>query len=145
MSNDINKPDFIIADNRINLSIENITNINEYLNYIKEKYNLNLKIIIHSDSQSIKDELYKLNNNYLILDINIQHVANNIGNNSRESFISTIAEFYIMSKAQSIFMIKSYSGFSHIASVIGKNQLYTTNGGHFLYNYFGPHNLIYLQ
>ena len=143
MSNDINKPDFILADNRIDLSIENIITINEYLNYIKEKYNLNLKIIIHSDTQRIKDELHRLNNNYLILDISIQHVHNNIGNNTRESFISTIAEFYILSRAQSIFMIKSYSGFSHIASIIGKNQLYTTNG-HFLYNYLGPQNLIYL-
>ena len=144
MSNNINNINkHIFPDNRINVSIENIININEYLNNLKLKYNLDLKIIIHSDSQIIKDELYKLNNNYLILDIDIQHVSNSIGSNTNESFISTIAEFYIMSKAHSIFMIKSYSGFSHMATVIGKNQLYTSNNN-FLYNYLGPDNLIYL-
>ena len=89
----------------------------------KEYNKNNLPLIIHSDSNILKNNLKKLNDNLILLDINIQHICNNIGNNNEYSFISTIAEFFIISKASKVFMMDVYSGFSHLASVIGNKEL----------------------
>ena len=89
----------------------------------KEHNKDNLPLIIHSDSNILKNNLKKLNNNLILLDINIQHVCNSIGNNDQDSFVSTISEFFIISKASKVFMMDVYSGFSHLASVIGNKEL----------------------
>jgi len=116
--NNLNTDIRIELDNSIFLKI-----INKIDSMNKEYNKDNLPLIIHSDSNILKNNLKKLNNNLILLDINIQHICNNIGNNNEDSFISTISEFYIISKANKIFMMNVYSGFSHIASVIGNKEL----------------------
>ena len=65
-------------------------------------------------------------NQCISLNIEIQHIAESLGANTRESYISTIAEFFILMKAKTIFMCGSYTGFSHIAAVIGRKPFYVT-------------------
>lgn len=97
------------------------------------RYNINTietPIIIHSDCLEFKNtliaRLLQANvANVMSLDLDIQHTANKIGINSSSSYIETVAEFYIMSRAKSIVMYDVYSGFSHLASIIGNKPLYT--------------------
>jgi hypothetical protein len=57
--------------------------------------------------------------------LDIKHIAEDVGANTSEGYISTIAEFYIISKARKIYMPEVYSGFSHVASYIEGKPLYT--------------------
>jgi hypothetical protein len=82
------------------------------------------------------------NSSYIFLDIDIQHVCNSYGKNTIESFISTLAEFYILSKSAGIIM-PVYSGFSHIASIIGTIPLYIISD-HVLINNLGPQDVFYI-
>ena len=111
-------------DKRINLSDDIYNQYNDIINNFYNNYGENLKMIIHSDSQIFKNEICRLNKNIINLDIDIKHIAENIGINNVDSYISTIAEFYIISKANKIFSPKNYSGFSHIASFINSIKLY---------------------
>jgi hypothetical protein len=97
------------------------------------KYNINtlkIPIVIHSDCLEFKNTLIaRLIQshvaNVISLDLDIQHTANKIGINFSSSYIETVAEFYVMSRAKSIVMYDVYSGFSHLASIIGDKPLYT--------------------
>lgn len=112
------------TDIRIELDNNIFEKIINKIDLMNKEYNKdNLPLLIHSDSNILKNNLKKLNNNLILLDINIQHVCNNIGNNDEDSFISTICEFFIISKANKVFMMDVYSGFSHLASVIGNKEL----------------------
>lgn len=118
-------------DSRINLESDNTynniinyrENINQYLQSIND-YN-GEKIVIHSDSNFFKDNITKIDPNYIKLDIKIQHIAESIGDLEINSFIDTIAEFYILAKAKFIILVSSYSGFSHLSSMIYKKKIYT--------------------
>jgi hypothetical protein len=113
-------------DNRINLDNETIyTHYINIINKFHEKYGDNLPLIIHSDSIVFKNKLKELNTKYIFLDLDIKHIAENIGTNDEKSFVSTISEFYIISKALKIFLPNIYSGFSHIASIIEGKELLT--------------------
>lgn len=112
------------TDIRIELDNTIFEKIINKIDIMNKEYNKdNLPLIIHSDSNILKNNLKKLNDNLILLDINIQHICNNIGNNNEDSFISTISEFFIISKANKVFMMDVYSGFSHVASVIGNKEL----------------------
>ena len=112
------------TDIRIELDNNIFEKIINKIDIMNKEYNKdNLPLIIHSDSNILKNNLKKLNDNLILLDINIQHICNNIGNNNEDSFISTISEFFIISKASKVFMMDVYSGFSHLASVIGNKEL----------------------
>lgn len=96
-------------DERIDIyDIENIKNILSFDN----------TTVIHSDSVKIKQEFKDIKNT-IILDIVPYHTQED-----NSSIYETIAEFYIMAYASSIIQI-TYSGFSHWASILGKNKLYS--------------------
>ena len=113
-------------DIRINLEDNKIyDNIFNLINNFKIINNINIPIIIHTDSIIFKNKMKEIYNEYIYLDIDIKHIAENIGNNSEEAYISTISEFYIISKASKILLLNNYSGFSHIASIINNVELHT--------------------
>lgn len=122
-------------DKRVDLDDTNIYKYyNNIINEFYKKHGEGLKIVLNSDTHIFKNNLKELNNNIITLDIEIKHVAEEIGIDNLESFVSTIAEFYIISKANKIFMPYTYSGFSHIASIIEAKPLYTyNNSGYFIY------------
>ncbi len=137
-----NNSNFNNGDNRID--INNTNTVQYYDNLIKsyiDKYNINLPVVIHSDSNYFKNKLKELNDRYIILDIDIQHVANCLGKNDTFSYISTISEFYIISNANSVVMLDVYSGFPHIACLFGNNKLYTNMEKDIFYH-LKPTNLI---
>jgi hypothetical protein len=129
------------------IDITNINIIKEYkeiINKFSLQYNINnLPIIIHSDCKYFKDELKKLENNFIYLDVDIKHIAENIGINTIDGYISTIAEFYIISKANKIFIPFVYSGFSHLASIINNKQLFMINSSEY-YDLLHCNNIIKL-
>lgn len=80
-------------------------------------------IVIHSDCAEFKHGLCALNPScYVVLDTEIQHVANQYGKNTLDSFLSTVAEFYILTRSCGVVM-PIYSGFSHIAAFLGQVPL----------------------
>lgn len=105
-------------------------NNNQIYGFINSKIEKYLdKIIINTDSIYLKNKMKDLYPNYIYLDINIKHIAENIGSETQEAYISTISEFYIVSYAKEIIAI-TYSGFSHIASIIGKTKLICDDNDH---------------
>ena len=113
-------------DIRLDLNDDNIfINYNLLINDFKKNYGDNMPIIIHSDSIIFKNKIKKLNNDIIILDIDIKHIAEDIGNNNEQYYISTVSEFYILSQSNKIYMPLIYTGFSHIASLINNKPLYT--------------------
>ena len=59
--------------------------------------------------QKCKNKIKEINNKYIILDLDIKHIAENIGINNENSFVSTVGEFYIISKANKIYLPNVYS------------------------------------
>lgn len=53
------------------------------------------------------------------------------GANNEEAYVSTLSEFFILSQAERLISLHSYSGFSHIASIIGGILMHV--------NYSDPH------
>jgi hypothetical protein len=107
-----------------------------YINRLKIEYNIQLPFIIHCDSFKFKENMKKIYPEHMYLDIDIQHTSDNIGNNSKDSFLSTITEFYIMSKSSKIFVLlidginephTAQSGFSLMSSLVENIPLYTNN------------------
>jgi hypothetical protein len=140
----------IYNDNRIDINnTDTVININSLINDFINKYNIDYPILIHSDSKEFKENIKKINSNIIILDLEIQHIANDLGKNNQESFISTIAEFYIISKANKIFIINNLSGFSHMASILENNNLYINFELSEFHNKIikslGPDNIINIQ
>ena len=80
-------------------------------------------IVLHSDSAEFKHGLRALNPAYVVLETEIQHVANRYGKNTSDSFLSTVAEFYILTRSCGIIM-PIYSGFSHMAAFLGQTELF---------------------
>lgn len=143
---------YISTESHVGLSTDIRTHINEdniiyYDNLIKtviNKYKITLPIVIHSDSYVLKDKLKALNSQYIYMDIDIQHVCNNLGKNTAESYISTVSEFYILSQSCGIIM-PYYSGFSYMAAVIGDVPLYIqtiTNRDKEIISILGPSSVI---
>lgn len=123
--NDINIKERNHRDIRVNINdINTYNNINEFINKnldMKEKESC--KIIIHSDNELFKKKIKELYPKYEILDIKIKHIVKNIGENNIDYYISTLSEFYIISKSKKVLLPISYSGFSHWSSIIGKKEL----------------------
>ena len=116
----------------------------DLINNFYKNYGDGLKIILHSDSNVLKNKLKELNNEIITLDIKIKHIAKNIGINNMESFISTVAEFYIILKANKIYMPNIYTGISHIASII-KTKLLYTHINIIYFNYLHSNNITILN
>jgi hypothetical protein len=113
-------------DIRTRLTPQTMSQYAHLLRQFSEKLGGDLPILIHSDSNEFKHQLQALvepSGNYIFLDMPIQHVANRLGDNTVESYVSTVAEFYLLVKSAAILM-PHYSGFSHIASVLGDVPLY---------------------
>jgi hypothetical protein len=128
-------------DNRINLENNDIyTYYNNIINMFYEKYGCNLPLVIHSDSASFKTKIKEINNKCIILDLDITHIAENI-NSNEFSFVSTVGEFYIISKANKIYLPNVYSGFSHIASIVEGKQLFT-NFDSCMFSFLNVNNII---
>lgn len=131
-------------DSRINMEDNDIYNkYNNSIQKFKNDYNIDIPIIIHSDSDLFKKNLLKINNEYKIIDIKVSHISEQIGLKDEDSFISTIAEFFILVNARIIFTPYTYSGFSHIASIIKKKKLYTYLH-HSYYHLLNSNNIIFL-
>ena len=112
--------------NNVNDSAYMVRHIKVFLDNIeKTNDDKNTPILIHSDSDIMK-KYVSSNTKCISLNVEIQHIAENLGANNRESYISTIAEFFILMKAKTIFMCGAYTGFSHIAAVIGRKPFYVT-------------------
>lgn len=114
-------------DIRTTLSPENIRMYAGLLCRFSEKLPENLPIVIHSDSNQFKlllrEAMHDTSGSYIFMDIPIQHVANRLGDNTLTSYIATVAEFYMLVNSAAICM-PIYSGFSHIAAVLGDIPLY---------------------
>lgn len=110
-------------DIRIILSPATIERYADYLRKFSE--HVDLPILIHSDSNIFKKELQKCisGSKFIFLDMPIQHVANRLGDNTVDSYVSTVGEFYLLVHSAAVCM-PNYSGFSHIASVLGDVPLY---------------------
>ena len=94
-------------------------------------------------SQNEKKNLINLKSEYKILDINISHISENTGAKDENSYIATIAEFYILANANIIITPYTYSGFSHIGSLINNKKIYTYLH-HSYYNLINSNNIVYL-
>jgi hypothetical protein len=102
---------------------------NDLIEDIIKNENINLPIIIHSDSNIIKNDLIKINNNYI-------NYSDNINN------ISNIIEFYFISNANKIIILDEYNEFIHLASLIKDKKLYISSD--YLYvTLFNNSNIIY--
>ncbi len=110
----------------------------------KEKYSITIPIYILSDSVHLRQRLTSLDVSLRTLPTEIQHIANGYGNNTVNSFCSTVTEFYFLQHAHSIFM-PIYSGFSHIASVLGDCRLYTPIKDHCMFTHVGPSTIIHMD
>jgi len=109
-------------DERLSISTC-LNDIENKINHFNNNHNPNnLLLVIHSDSEILKS---KFKDKYIVIDTIIQHTAiHSDTKNDMNGFISTVAEFYIMSKSKSIIQI-TYSGFSQWSSILGKVPLYT--------------------
>lgn len=74
-------------------------------------------IFIHSDSTDLKNTIITYNSRFISFPSVICHTAEE--ENVIGGYLSTIAEFFFMSRASYIIQLGKYSGFSHIASVYG--------------------------
>ena len=136
-------------DKRISINEDNYSKYEYAVKMFILKYNINtleIPIIIHSDCLEFKNTLINRLikssvENVISLDLDIQHTANKLGINQSSSYIETVAEFYIMSRAKSIVMYDVYSGFSHLAAIIGNKPLYTLCDDERL-DALGPHQVI---
>lgn len=128
-------------DRRVNL---NQININQYhdliMNIIKDDTS---PILIHSDSSRFKSLIQNISNRYINLNLKIEHVGQKIGENNEDSYMDTITEFYIMSNAKYIIMINSYSGFSHMASLVYGKPVYV-NFNYNMFNHLNRSKIIYI-
>jgi hypothetical protein len=129
-------------DYRINVDdTANYEKINEIICNFKTKHNVTIPIVLHSDSSKLKNNFKILYPEYKQIDVEIQHVAENIGSNNLNSYISTMAEFYIIANAHNIVMLDAYSGFSHTASIINAKTLHV-NFNSVYFNLYNANNII---
>lgn len=119
---------------------EEIYNLNNYIEQFLTKHKINMPVIIHSDSQIIKQKLKNKNNNLIILENKIRHNSEDIGPDTDEANTQTVAEFYLIAKSYCI-LAKTYSGFSHYASFVYKKNIYTELFNHEYYKLFNRNNI----
>jgi hypothetical protein len=110
----------------------------------KKDYNLDLPIIIHSDSNIFKEKIKKINPEFIILDIDVTHISEPLGPQNINSYIQTIAEFFIISKANLIYSPYTYSGFAHLASIIGNKNIYFISH-HYYYDLLNFNNIFNIK
>ena len=105
--------------------ISNRETFHRDIHHAIQSQNITGPIVFHTDSEKLKSEMKKhFPEEYILLDVSIQHVANNIGENNDTSYISTAAEFFLMSRASKILSLFHYSGFAHMASIVGKTPFH---------------------
>lgn len=114
-------------DIRTSLTPENIDIYARILCQFSERLGGTTPILIHSDSNQFKgllrEKMAGRPGLFIFLDMPIQHVANRLGDNTVDSYVSTVAEFFMLVNSAAICM-PNYSGFSHIASVLGDVPIY---------------------
>ncbi len=96
---------------------------NKIQKFITNQNIMDKKIVLNTDSIYFKNQMKEKFNQYIYPDIEIKHIAEDAGSNTQDAYISTIAEFYFISKAYIIFLPLSYSGFPHWSAVLGKKNL----------------------
>lgn len=119
---------------------DEINNLKKYIEIFMNKFNLDLPIIIHSDSQILKKKLKDINDKLIIINNQIRHNSVDIGINTEESNIQTVGEFYLIAKSYCI-LSKTYSGFSHYASLVYNKKLYTELSHHSYYKLLNRNNI----
>lgn len=120
----------ITNDKRIDTNNNVIDNYVHMIEKFYEKYCNDMVLVIHSDSCTFKTQICKkLKIPNIYIDINIKHIAENIGENSIDGYVQTISEFYIIAQAKKIYIPNIYSGFSYIASLVNNTKLYTNING----------------
>ena len=136
-------------ENKSSIDIDIIQIYHDKLQAFIKKYNISIPIVIHSDSVFLKKKMFEKNNQYIIFDIEIQHIAEKIGKNVETSYISTISEFIIIAMSNSVVIFEGhntgckYSGFSHLASVMKNKPLYVSGSDiHNRFEYLGPSSII---
>lgn len=125
------------SDCRVRLEIETLHKFHRHIQIWKQNISNNLPIYILSDSISLRRSLLSLDPSYRTLDAQVQHVANGYGKNTEHSYCSTVMEFFFLQNAHTIYM-PIYSGFSHIASVLGNCELATPIQTHSMFTHMGP-------
>lgn len=112
-------------EQRINTSDINSI-VSTLRSYMEEQNPEHLPVVLHTDSLQLKHELFcNLPGQLLDTQAHIQHIGEYFGNFTQDTVLSTVAEFYFIMGAEKILSPFSYSGFSHIAAVIGEKPYHT--------------------
>lgn len=103
--------------------------ISEIRSFVEEHNPEEYPVVLHTDSLQLKHELFcSLPGMLRDTQAHIQHISEYFGNFTQETVCSTVAEFYFIMGAKKILSPVSYSGFSHIAAVIGQKPYFTKRG-----------------
>ena len=140
-----------IVDRRVSSTTDSVEKYSRLLLNCADLVKKDSVLLVHSDSSDMKSKLRKkisrspIRDRFVFLDVKPQHTASNLGENSFDSFAMSVAEFYIISGSNTVFM-PVYSGFSHLAAVLGDVSLYGPEGPKqwhkdFMKS-FGPSNLL---
>ena len=119
----------ISKDDRVGSFDDAIKKYTDLLLNLAEASNKDSILLVHSDSIDFKIKVKKklkrnsYRDRFIFFDIEPQHTHSEHGEHTVESFSDTVAEFYVMAAAGAIYM-PVYSGFSHLAAVLGDVQLY---------------------
>lgn len=143
-----------IVDRRVNSATDTVEKYSQLLLNCADRLKKDSLLIVHSDSSDMKSKLRKKlsrsqeKDRFVFLDIKPQHTASNLGENSVDSFAMSVAEFYIIAASSNVFM-PIYSGFSHLAAVLGDVRLYGPESPKQWHKDFmkgfGPSNLLHFQ
>jgi len=118
-----------IVDHRVSLATDSVEKYSRLLLNCVDRVKKDSVLIVHSDSIEMKSKLKKSisrssnKDRFVFLDVKPQHTASYLGENSIDSFAMSVAEFYIISTSINVFM-PIYSGFSHLAAVLGDVSLF---------------------
>lgn len=142
-----------IVDRRVNSVADSVEKYSRLLLNCADRLKKDSILIVHSDSSDMKSKLRRKlsrsqeRDRFVFLDIKPQHTASNLGENSVDSFAMSVAEFYIIAASNNVFM-PIYSGFSHLAAVLGDVSLYGPESPKKWHKEFmkgfGPSNLLHL-
>lgn len=96
----------------------------------------NMPIVLHSDSEFLKDILKQHFPHFLFYPSTICHIAEE--EPVEGGYLSTITEFFFMANAKEIIQIGKYSGFSHISAIYGNVAFISTEDptNHKIMKYF---------
>jgi hypothetical protein len=106
---------------------EIVATIDKFISENKEKREEITKypIVIHSDSDILRKMISTIGK-YKMMNSDIQHTAQHTEGNNLEPYISTMADFMVLSHAAIIIQAPSYSGFSHVASIYGNTEMHSS-------------------